>query len=135
MARRMLALVVWCLVPLSACSDDGATPTTDPVVFGEGTPPPAFPGDFPIPAAAVIGTTLVDRVNHRSEMALQIDGGLVSVVQFYNLGLVGAGYVVTGSTGDAGSWRITFTRGELTGDILLTSAGEFTQAVAAVNGV
>ena len=105
----------------------------DQVVFGEGEPPPAFPVDFPIPAGAVIGTTLIDRLNHRSEMTMQIGGVLDGAVQNLTIGLVSQGYVITTSEGTDDSWTIAFMRGELRGEVVFQAVGGFTQAVASVN--
>ena len=120
----------------AACGDDGGSGTTSdaPVVFGEGEIPSAFPHDFPIPPNAVIGTTMIDRVNHRSEMSLQIDAELVAAVQFFNVGLVNQGFVVESSEGSAITWTIIFSRGEVTGSVVLQTQGDVSQAVAGVNG-
>lgn len=135
-ARRGLpTLVVLALLVIAGCGDDapGGTGAGDEVVFGEGEPPPAFPVDFPIPAGAVIGTTLIDRLNHRSEMAMQIDGLLDAAVQNLTFGLVSQGYVITTSEGTSDSWTIAFMRGELQGEVVFQAVGGFTQAVASVN--
>lgn len=135
-ARRGLStLVVLALLVLSGCGDDAPVGTGggDEVVFGEGEPPPAFPVDFPIPAGAVIGTTLIDRPNHRSEMAMHIDGLLDAAVQNLTIGLVSQGYVITTSEGTSDSWTIAFMRGELRGEVVFQAVGGFTQAVASVN--
>ena len=130
-----VALIVM-LGLFAACGDDGASATTSdaPVVFGEGEIPSAFPDDFPIPPNAVIGTTMIDRVNHRSEMSLQIDAELVAAVQFFNVGLVNQGFVVESSEGSAITWTIIFSRGEVTGSVVLQTQGDVSQAVAGVNG-
>lgn len=135
-ATRLVAAIGLALAILvvGACGDDSGTVSGE-VEFGEGTPPPAFPDDFPVPRAAVIGTTLIDPVNHRSEMAMQIDAPLVSAVQYFNVGLVSEGYVVDRSQGTAESWTIAFSRGELSGEVVFQAVGDLTQAVASVNGV
>lgn len=136
MRQRTAAMVVFALILVTGCGDDSpaATGAGDQVVFGEGEPPAAFPADFPIPTNAVIGTTLVDRINHRSEMALQIDGLVDAAVQNFTIGLVSQGYVITSSEGTAESWTIAFNRGELRGEVVFQAVGGFTQAVASVNG-
>jgi hypothetical protein len=136
MSRRIPTLVMLALLLVTGCGDDGTagTGSGDQVVFGEGEPPSAFPADFPIPTNAVIGTTLVDRINHRSEMALQIEGLLDAAVQNFTIGLVSQGYVITSSEGTAESWTIAFERGELQGEVVFQAVGGFTQAVASVNG-
>lgn len=133
--RRIAAAVIVTLMLVAGCGGDGGATTAvgDQVVFGEGEPPPAFPGDFPIPVNAVIGTTLVDRINHRSEMALQIEGVLDAAVQNFTIGLVSQGYVITNSEGTDESWTIAFNRGELQGEVVFQAVGGFTQAVASVN--
>jgi len=133
-ARLVALLLVGALV-VAGCGDDTGAGggTGDQVVFGEGEPPPAFPDDFPIPTSAVIGTTLIDRANHRSEMALQIDAVLVAAVQYFTIGLVSQGFVVNSSQGTGQSWTVTFTRGELSGEVVFQAVGGFTQAVASVN--
>lgn len=134
--KRLLLVVALASAVLVACGDDGTTVTTvteGGVIFGEGEVPPAFPSDFPMPANAVIGTTLIDPINHRSEMNVRMEVGMTAMVQFYNVGLVNQGFVVTGSTGSSTGWEITFTRDQLAGSVVFSSFGEFTQAVASVN--
>lgn len=137
--RRRLATVLVILVLgalAAACGDDDVTPTSitsGGIIFGEGEVPPAFPSDFPMPANAVIGSTLIDPINHRSEMNIRLGVEMTAMVQFYNVGLVNQGYVVTGSTGSSTSWEITFTRDTLAGSIVFSPLGEITQAVATVN--
>ncbi len=133
--RRARTLVVLVALLVTGCADDDSAGTGggDQVVFGEGEPPPAFPADFPIPTNAEIGTTLVDRLNHRSEMALQIEGPVDAAVQNFTIGLVSQGYVITSSEGSAGSWTIAFNRGELHGEVVFQAVAGFTQAVASVN--
>jgi hypothetical protein len=123
------------LISTTACGGDALDTVDAPVVFGEGERPPAIPGDFPIPANAVIGSTMIDRTNHRTEMALQVGSDLEAAVQYFNVGLVSNGYVVGSSHGTATSWTIAFSRGELRGEIDLTTAGATTQVLVAVNGI
>lgn len=83
--------------------------------------PESFPRDFPVPAGAVILSTLIDRVNHRSEVNMNVRSELVTAVQFFQVGLVNQGYVVERSErGDGDEWLIEFTRGELRGTIEIT---------------
>ncbi|HAX81247.1 MAG TPA: hypothetical protein DCY40_01610 [Actinobacteria bacterium] len=134
--RLVVAALVATLGSAAACSDDSPLATADdPVVFGEGVRPPAIPSDFPIPSNAVIGSTMIDRTNHRTEMALQVGSGLEAVVQYFNVGLVSQGYVVGASHGTAAAWTISFSRGELSGEIDFSAAGAATQVLVAVNGI
>ncbi len=131
---RITIAVFTLLGVVAACGDDGTGTTSGTgVVFGEGEMPPAFPEDFPIPPNAVIGSTLINPVNHRSEMSLQIDAEITAAVQFFNVGLVNQGFVVESSEGSPITWTITFSRGELTGDIVFQTQGDVSQAVVAVN--
>ncbi|OFW65127.1 MAG: hypothetical protein A2135_10725 [Actinobacteria bacterium RBG_16_67_15] len=89
--RIVTAVLVALLGSTAACSGDSALDTAgDPVVFGEGERPPAIPGDFPIPGNAVIGSTMIDRTNHRTEMALQV-GSEVEVTQRARIAAVRSG--------------------------------------------
>lgn len=132
--RLAAAALVTLLGSTAACGGDSTLDTAgDPVVFGEGERPPAIPDDFPIPANAVIGSTMIDRINHRTEMALQVGSDLEATVRYFSVGLVSQGYVVGTSQGSATSWRIAFSQGELHGEIDFTAAGSATQVLVSVN--
>ncbi|NIR40294.1 MAG: hypothetical protein GWN79_22205 [Actinobacteria bacterium] len=93
-----------------------------------------MPDSIPIPRGAAIGSTLVDRVNNRTEMSLQVRMGFEELVQFYSVELVGAGYIVQESSGSAASWKILFVDGDLQGDIVFVPAGGgLSRAVIGVN--
>jgi hypothetical protein len=145
-ARRTLLLLAFGVLVFAAvgCGDDGpdGTATTspaptctvsgsDPVTFGEGEIPSSIPGDFPVPDGAVVGSTLVDRVNHRSEFAFTLALDATNVVEYYTLNLVSAGFVVDSSEGDTVSWRIEFSRGGLRGDMVIQPEGSGLTAVVA----
>jgi hypothetical protein len=135
--RRAAAVVVLCALAaaLVGCGDDAATTLTtdpsgcvvsgaDPVTFGEGTIPASVPGDFPVPEGAAVGSTMVDRDNHRTEFALTLAQEVSTVVQYYTVDLVSAGFVVTKSESDAlGVWHIEFSRGEQLGSIVIQAGG------------
>ncbi len=112
---RRSALLALIFVALASCGDSTA-PT---VIFGEGTIPPAIPDDFPVPDAAVIGATLIDTINTKSEFEFRTTAGLEALVQSLSLGLVDAGFVVDNSSGNAVQWSISFRRGSLEGSIEL----------------
>lgn len=118
--RRALALVFTVLV-LAGCNGGGVTTTTSGVTFGEGEIPEPVPDDFPIPANAVIGTTLVDKVNNNTEFRLTLRSDPTSAVQFFEVGLVNQGYVVESSEGNQTQWTMEFSKGELRGEILFTA--------------
>lgn len=70
--RRLapLAMLLALTFVVTACGDDAPSGTTQAVTFGEGEIPDSVPDDFPVPEGAVVGTTLVDRVNNRTEFRL-----------------------------------------------------------------
>jgi hypothetical protein len=116
-SRLLLLLAVAVLAcVLAACSDE-------PVTVDEGEIPGSVPDDFPVPAGAVIGTTVVDRTSHRTEFRLNIPEGSTRVVRFFTLSLVENGYVVDDSAGDGTRWTIEFSRGILRGTVLVEPAG------------
>lgn len=103
----------------AACSDDAPA-----VEFGEGEVPPAFPDDFPIPEGAQIGTTLIDRVNTRSEFNMTMAAVVADVAQFFSVNLVSDGYVIDSSDGTNTDWTVEFSRGDLAGSIRIQLQGE-----------
>lgn len=116
---------------VAACGNGGGP--AEAVVAGEGSMPKAFPRDFPVPGDAVIGATLIDRPNHRSEANLTMESDMVSAVQFFLIGLVNRGYVVERSEGDDAAWLIEFVRGELRGSVEIDMPGEVAHIRVAVN--
>ena len=137
-SRRLvgaIAVATAVVLTAAACGDGGTTTVgADDVEFGEGTIPSAIPDDFPVPNGAVIGSYLVDRINRRSEVELRVPSEVEVVAQFYNLGLVNAGYVVEESASDGRRWTIAFRRDQLQGEVALSLADAgITQAVIEVN--
>ena len=134
MRSRIALLVVLAAIAavVTACSDDDAQPE-ESIVFGEGEIPDTFPSDFPIPPNARIGSNLIDRVNHRSEVSITVATDMDVTVRFYTVGLVNEGYVVDSSEGDDDQWTVEFSRGELVGRIVFAQQLGGTQAVASVN--
>ena len=129
---RLIVVLVMLTASLVAvsCGDDGG----EPVTFGEGEIPSAFPDDFPVPPGAVIGSTLVDRVNHRSEYALTVPLDSEATIQFYLVELVNAGYVVETSQGTTALWTITYSKGDLAGELSLQpQGGGATHVVVSIN--
>lgn len=125
----VLVMLTASLVAASCGGDDG-----EPITFGEGEIPSAFPDDFPVPPGGVVGSTLVDRVNHRSEYALVVPLDATATIQFYLVELVNEGYVVETSQGTAALWTITYSEGDLAGELSLQSQGSgATQVVVSVN--
>jgi hypothetical protein len=116
-----VALVALTFV-VAACGDDEPSGTTESIVFGEGELPDSVPDDFPIPIGSQVGSTLVDKVNNRTEFTLTIRSDPTSAVQFFQVGLVNEGYVVESSDGNQALWELTFSRGQdLDGSIVFTA--------------
>ncbi len=119
---RLLAI----LLPIGLIASCSSTPAEDtsPVVLGNGTIPATVPRDFPMPPGAVVGDTMIDRVNHRTEFGLQVGQDLTAVAQFYDIELVSSGYVVTASGAVSDQmWRLAFLQGELMGEVTISSTG------------
>jgi hypothetical protein len=119
----LVALVASTVLTAGCSSDDDTVPngTTAPgdLVFGEGELPGTVPADFPIPAQAVIGSTLVDPANDRTEVVVRVAVPIQSVAQFYDVNLVNQGYVIDGSAGDSQAWVIEFRRDGLEGTVTM----------------
>ncbi len=124
----LAVLAIVATIGLSACdsSDSGTTPTVapettttavsggddDPVVFGRGELPATVPSGFPIPAEAVVGTTMIDRINDVTEISLTYPTTVVAVVDYFEANLVAVGYSVDESAGTDGDWTITFSHSD-----------------------
>lgn len=125
--RRLLLLSAVALLAglLVACSEE-------PVSTGEGEIPGSVPDDFPVPPGAVVGTSVVDRTNHRTEFRLNTPEQLTRVVRFFTVSLVERGYVVDDLAGDGTRWTIEFSRDILRGTVLVEpgGAGETTVLVS-----
>jgi hypothetical protein len=134
MNRRFLllvALVAILGVVSTACGGDEAR---EPVELGEGEIPESMPDSIPVPGGAVIGSTLVDRVNNRTEMSVQARVEYDALVQFYAVELVGRGFLVQESSGDTASWTIRFADGDLQGEVVIVPGGQgLARAVVSVN--
>lgn len=131
--RRLIALVLVALlaVPLAACGDDAAE---EPIEFGEGSVPKTMPDAIPIPPGSTIGSTLIDRVNNRTEMSVQARLEYVDMIRFYGVELVNAGFILTESDGDETRWTLRFADGDLIGEVVMTPGGVgLSRAVVGVN--
>lgn len=126
---RIVAVLLLVSITAVACSDDAP-----PVEFGEGEVPSGFPGDFPIPDGAEIGSTLTDRTNTRSEFSMRVPLSLSGLTQFFSVNLVSEGYVIASSTGTQLGWTIDFTRGDLRGSLVMkVVADDVSTVVAEIN--
>jgi len=122
----LLALVV--LVACGGDDDQG-------VRFEQGRLPDSVPRDFPLPPEATIGETMVDTEHDRTEFTLTVESDLPSVVQFFTISLVNQGYLVDRSQSlSQTTWQMSFQRGDLTGEILISSdGGAASQAIVTLN--
>lgn len=139
--RIVVAGVVTALF-LAACSGDdggsGATTTAGTqgsgpvdVEFLTGVRPDSLPGDFPIPAQAVIGSGMINRTNGATELILRIPASVPVATKFYEDNFEARDYDVTSSDAKgAEGWVITFARDEVTGTVELSPIGaDLSQAV------
>ncbi len=134
--HRFTVIVPVVLLALAAagCSGDDATPTTtvaqDDVVFGQGSVPETVPDDFPVPAQAVIGSTLILRSAGKTEMIVRLPAAVAAAVAYYEDNLAARGYTVSESAGNENDWQMVFARDGLSGTIDFSLAGvDLTQAV------
>jgi hypothetical protein len=102
--------------------------TTEPIEFGEGSLPETVPDDMPIPAGAVIGSTLVNHPASTTEVNMVIGTDLTMVVSNLTVGLVNEGYVVDRSEEMGGQWIVEFSDGTFRGTWQLSPTGRNTQA-------
>jgi hypothetical protein len=130
-AVSLLAAACACGLVVTACGGSTATTTTTTtaasdgqgVVFGNGVIPSSVPSDFPIPEGAVVGSTMVDHVNDRSEFRLDLAQDAGAVVEFYTTNLASAGYAVSSAPGDPTTWDLRFSKDALAGQIIIQSSG------------
>lgn len=133
MSRTIWSLLIALALVVGACGDSSSSEPT--VRFGEGEIPAAFPGDLPLPRDAVVGSTLVDEINDRSEFEFRTRTGLTELVRLLTVALVNNGYVVEASDGTDRRWGIEYRRGDVTGEYELSfiDAGT-TQGVVGIEG-
>ncbi len=120
-SRSILVALVAAVLVVGACGDGtGGGSTGSTVVFGAGEIPESIPDDFPLPDGAVIGSTLVDGINTRTEFEMRVLSDQADVAQFFTVNLVNSGYVVDDSRLENGRWTIDFRRNALRGNITIT---------------
>ncbi len=119
-----LALAALFAVVGAACGDDGGGDGTGPdVSFGSGSIPDPVPEDFPIPPGAIIGSTLVDRINNRTELEMRLRDDQATTAQYFTVNLVNRGFVIDDSRQETGGrWVIDFRRADLRGSVLIIVA-------------
>ena len=119
-ARRPLVALLALLVVAAALVGCGSR---ERVITEEGEIPDSVPDDFPVPADATVGVSVVDQLAHQTEFALALAQGVEEAAQYYLVNLVSSGYVVESSAGDDTRWDISFSRSALRGTVRI-EAGE-----------
>lgn len=125
----LISIVAAVAVFGAACTGTAAetTTTTTPsatipaeipdLEFGSGSVPFTVPADFPLPDSAVVGSTMIDGVNGRSEMNVNFPASVGEVVEYYETNLPVLGFEVTDSKGTEFEWEITHTKDGVSGTI------------------
>ena len=135
--KSLIAIVALVAVLGAACTSETADPTTTTTLaptttapteipdleFGSGSVPFTVPVEFPLPDSAVVGTTMIDGVNGRSEMNVNFPAAVAEVVTYYETNLPALGFEVTDSKGTDSEWDITHTKDGVTGTIHLAFGG------------
>ena len=93
------------------------------VVFGSGVLPSTVPADLPIPEEAVIGSTLVDTPRGLTEVIVTYPADVTAVVDFFTTNLPAFDYVVDSSAGTDAKWELEFSKDDLSGVIVISTAG------------
>jgi len=137
MATRKIMIAIVAAIALlgAACASGAEEPTTTTsstttipaeipdLEFGSGEVPFTVPADFPIPETAVVGSTMIDGVNGRTEMIINFPAPVADVVAFYEANLPALGFEVLNSKGTEGTdseWDISISKDGITGTIRLT---------------
>jgi hypothetical protein len=83
-----------------------------------------MPAGFPIPAEAVIGSTLIDRDRGRTEMIVRVTSEPEALTAFYDTNLPGRGFVVESSAAAGAGWEIGFSGADGTGTVTISALGQ-----------
>lgn len=92
--------------------------------FGKGEIPFTVPALFPVPDTAVIGSTMIDGVNGRTEMVVTFPAKVSDVVAYYEANLPALGFEVTDSYGTESEWDILLSKDGLSGRIHVAFVGQ-----------
>ncbi|MBT8197894.1 MAG: hypothetical protein KJO84_05270 [Acidimicrobiia bacterium] len=128
MSRLLVAAL--CVLLVASCGGE----TKTGVEFGEGSLPDGWPESFPIPANAVIGSTLIDYDSGRLEAEFRVSAPLETLAQYFDLNLANSGYAVDSSSGDSSTWTIEFRSDDDSGNVVIQSFGEVSSAVVRILG-
>ncbi len=137
---RLVALVALCTMIATSCSGGSGANSTTTAATGSGAPdieftdgvlPESLPGDFPIPAQAVVGSGMVNRTAGTTELIIRIPASVEAVAKFFDDNFAARGYdVISSEANGASGWAITFEKDGLSGTIELSPVGiDISQAV------
>ena len=129
-ARRPLVALLALLAVVAVLVGCGSR---ERVITEEGEIPDSVPDDFPVPADATVGVSVVDQLAHQTEFALALTQGVEEAAQYYVVNLVSSGYVVESSAGDDTRWNISFSRGALRGTVRIDAGGAGSSVVVKIN--
>jgi hypothetical protein len=129
--KILIAIIAGVAVFGAACTSDAAELTTTsstPVEipdleFGSGDVPFTVPAGFPVPDSAVVGSTMIDGQNGRTEMNINFPAKVEEVVAFYETNLPVRGFVVVVSKGTETEWEISHEKDGAEGVIRLIHKG------------
>lgn len=131
----LIATVAAVAVFGAACSGSDAEPTTTSTTsvtipaeipdleFGSGSVPFTVPADFPLPDSGVVGTTMIDGGNGRTEMNVNFPASVEGVVEYYETNLPALGFEVSDSKGTEIEWDIFYVKDGVAGTIRLVQSG------------
>ena len=131
----LIAIIAVVALVAAACSgsasgdstDDAAETTTTvelpDLEFGRGVMPVSVPEAWPMPDQAVIGATMIDGVNGRTEVVATFPATVVETVAYYTTNLPIVGFEVTTSEGTDGQWSLEFTGQGVTGGATFKAVG------------
>ncbi len=77
--------------------------------------PVSVPDTWPMPEQAVIGATMIDGVNGRTEVVATFPATVDEVVSYYTTNLPIVGFDITKSEGSDGDWTLEFAGNGVTG--------------------
>jgi hypothetical protein len=136
MPSRLVILIASLSLLAAACSDSTtittgteatSTVTADPagsIVFGSGSIPETMPAGFPIPEAAVIGSTLIDRDRGLTEMVMRASADVTALTAFFETNLPVRGFTVDSSREEGDGRKIEFSGDDGSGTVDVTAAGQ-----------
>ncbi len=140
--RILIALIAVVALVAAACSSStpesssqsaADTPTTTielpDLEFGRGVMPISVPKAWPMPEEAVIGSTMIDGVNGRTEVVATFPASVQEAAAYYVTNLPITGFDILRSEGTDGEWVIEFSGQGVTGKVSFKIVGSGASAV------